>query len=123
MLVIDDFYKKMIFFFPDIISDIDQRIKEDFERLDTIIIEEIVMPEVLELLNKDIDKEKIKMVFTFFEDVCINSDDYLKNVFSITVLEILGNDKDILEKAQKYMGPVTKKLQREADIALGRSVN
>ena len=52
----------------------------------------------------------------------INSDDYLNNVFSITALEILGNDKNILEKAKKYMGPITIKLQREADIAIGRQV-
>jgi hypothetical protein len=37
-------------------------------------------------------------------------------------LEILGNDKNILEKAKKYMGPITIKLQREADIAIGRQV-
>lgn len=54
--------------------------------------------------------------------MCINADDYLNNVFSITVLEILGNEKTILETAKKYMGSVTMKLQREADIAIGRQV-
>ncbi len=42
--------------------------------------------------------------------------------FSITALEILGNDKNILEKAKKYMGSVTTRLQREADITIGRQV-
>lgn len=41
-------------------------------------------------------------------------------VFSITVLEILGNDKRILEKAKKYMGAKTIQLQEEADWKLGR---
>ena len=61
-------------------------------------------------------------IFNYFEEVCINSDDYLNNVFSITTLEILGNEKNILEIAKKYMGPVTIKLQREADLAIGRKV-
>lgn len=33
---------------------------------------------------------------------------------------MLGNDKVILEKAKKYMGPKTTELQIEADGALGR---
>ncbi|WP_155951049.1 hypothetical protein [Pseudobutyrivibrio sp. MD2005] len=43
-----------------------------------------------------------------------------KNIFSVTVLEILGNEDNILENAKWYMGPLTMKLQREADIAIGR---
>ena len=122
MLIIDDFYNRMKIFFPNICSDIEQMMEDNFEGLDTIVIEEVIMPEVLGLLKNDTEPEKTRNIFDFFEDVCINSDEYLNNVFSITALEILGNDKDILEKAQKYMGPVTKKLQKEADIALGRYV-
>lgn len=122
MLRIDDFFNKMIWFFPKIKNDMNERMEDDFEGLDTIVIEEIIMPEVIELLKKNLDEEKLKEVFDYFEDVCINSDDYLNNVFFITALEILGNDKIILEKAKKYMGPITKRLQREADIGLGRQV-
>ncbi len=35
---------------------------------------------------------------------------------------IIGNEKNILETAKKYMGPVTIELQREADLAIGRQV-
>ena len=122
MLLIDDFINKMLFFFPNIKSSLDERMEDEFEGVDTIIIEEIIMPEVISLLKKNLDKKKLKEIFDYFEDVCINSDDYLKNVFSITALEILGNEKSILETAKKYMGPVTIKLQREADLAIGREV-
>lgn len=61
-------------------------------------------------------------IFEYFENVCLYSDEYLNNVFSITVLEILGNEKKVLETAKKYMGPVTTKLQRQADIDIGRQV-
>lgn len=119
---IEDFMNQMIYFFPDIRRNIEKHNNEYGERLNTIVIEEIIMPEIIELLEKDLDAKKLKVIFDYFEDVCINSDDYLNNVFSITALEILGNNKTILEKAKKYMGPITTKLQREADIAIGRQV-
>ena len=114
-MIIDDFLKQMTIYFPTIKKDLDEHIQEFGERLDTIVIEDIIMPEIIELLEKDADTKKLKVIFDY-------SDDYLNNVFSITALEILGNDKNILEKAKKYMGPITIKLQREADIAIGRQV-
>ena len=122
MLIIDDFFKMMIKIFPNISNKVNERMKDNFEGLDTIVIEEIIMPEVIELLKKDEDKEKLKEIFEYFEEICLYSDEYMNNIFSITVLEILGNEKSVLETAKKYMGPVTTKLQREADIAIGRQV-
>ena len=119
-MTIDDFLEKMISFFPIIRERLAEHLSEYEERLDTIVVEEIIMPEVIDLLEKNVDENKLKEIFAYFEDVCINSDDYLNNVFSITALEILGNEKTILETAKKYMGPVTTKLQREADLLIGR---
>ncbi len=119
---VDDFFNKMVELFPTIKYKIKLHTIEFGERLDTTVVEDIIMPEVLDLLNKETDQEKIRRVFDYFEDVSINSDEYLNNVFSITALEILGNEKETLDKAKKYMGPVTTTLQREADIALGRDV-
>jgi hypothetical protein len=121
-MTIDNFLEKMICFFPKTREKLAEHIFEYEERLDTIVIEEIIMPEVIELLKKNDDEKKLKEIFVYFEEVCINADDYLNNVFSITALEILGNDKNILETAKKYMGPVTIKIQREADLAIGRQV-
>lgn len=56
----------------------------------------------------------------YFEEVAHSDDPHLVNIFSTTVLEILGNDKAILETAKKYMGSKTMQLQIEADIELGR---
>ena len=121
-MTIEDFLYEMGVFFPDINKKIVEHTSHYGERLDTIVIEEIIMPEVINLLKNDIETEKIKRLFDYFEEVCINSDAYLLNVFSITSLEILGNDRDILKKAKKYMDPTTTKLQREADLDLGRKV-
>lgn len=121
-MIIETFLEQMIEFFPEIKEKLDEHILEYGERLDTIVIEEIIMPEVIELLKKNTDEKKLTEIFDFFEEVCINSDDYLNNVFSITALEILGNEKTILEIAKNYMGSVTTKMQREADLAIGRKV-
>ena len=115
-MTIDNFLKKMMKIFPETRERLEEHISEYGERLDTIVVEEIIMPEVIELLKK------LQVIFDYFEDVSINADDYLNNVFSVTVLEILGNEKNILEIAKRYMGPVTVKLQRKADFALGRKV-
>lgn len=122
MIAIGEFLKMMMKHFPNVSNDMNERLEDDFEGLDTIIIEEIIMPKVIELLKKDEDKEKLEEIFEYFENVCLYSDEYLNNVFSITVLEILGNEKNVLETAKKYMGPVTTKLQRQADIDIGRQV-
>ena len=121
-MTINHFLEKMISFFPKTREKLAEHISEYEERLDTIVVEEIIMPEVIALLRENTDEKKLKEIFDYFEDVCINADDYLNNVFSITALEILGNEKTILETAKKYMGPVTIKLQREADLAIGRQV-
>lgn len=121
-MTIDNFLKKMMKIFPETRERLEEHISEYGERLDTIVVEEIIMPEVIELLKKNQDEKKLQVIFDYFEDVSINADDYLNNVFSVTVLEILGNEKNILEIAKRYMGPVTVKLQRKADFALGRKV-
>ena len=116
----DDFIKTMVLFFPGTKTDIEGHINEYGERLDTIVIEDFIMPEVIGILKKDTDDELIKAVFGYFEDVSIYADKKLHDVFLSTALEILGNDRLILEKAKKYMGPITTALQIEADAYIGR---
>lgn len=50
----------------------------------------------------------------------VNEDKHLRDILSITMMEILGNDKIILETARKYLGSTSMKLQLEADKGLGR---
>lgn len=66
------------------------------------------------------DLEYAIQLFDYFEELVNGQDLHLINVFSITVLEILGNDKAILGIAKQYMGPKTTLLQMKADKELGR---
>lgn len=122
---LDNFLKELLSFFPHLKEEIDSQIEfNDGEILYTVIIENIFMPEIIKLLEKEDDKEKLKELFDFFEKVSIcDNKILLENYFSVTVLEILGNDKNVLNIAKKYMGPVTTKLQRQADLDIGRDVD
>lgn len=123
---IERFLNKMLDFFPNKVNEYNTicfEMQRDFsERLDTVIIEDIFMPDVVTLLEKNNDTELLKKIFDYFETVSNNADEELKNIFSVTTLEILGNDEKVLETAKMYMGPKTTVLQYEADRALGRIV-
>lgn len=119
---IDDFLKQMTIYFPTIKKELDEHIEEFGERLDTIVVEDIIMPRVIDLMKNLNNEKKIKEIFDYFETVSTEADENLLNIFSITVLEMLGDDKDILEIAKQYMGPITKKYQRDADLDLGRNI-
>ncbi|MBP3568045.1 MAG: resolvase [Lachnospiraceae bacterium] len=119
----EDFFETMLTFFPSLLYEYEKHIEKCNERLDTVIMEDIFMPEIIKLLNDNSDYELLKSIFEYFEKVSTSSDKYFLNVFSITVMEILGNDKKILEIAKQYMGPKTVQLQREADKALGRPLS
>ena len=54
------------------------------------------------------------------EEIINKNDSHLINIFSVTVLEILGNDKAILKVAKQYMGEKTALLQMKVDKELGR---
>lgn len=122
---LDDFMKELLSFFPYLKEAIDSQIEfNDGKVLNIVIIEDIYMPEIIKLIEKESDKEKLKKLFDFFEKVSTCDNKVLvENYFSVTVLEILGNDKKILDIAKKYMGPITTKLQRQADLDIGRKVD
>ena len=64
--------------------------------------------------------ELLSNMFNYFEEIINKNDSYLINIFSVTVLEILGNDKAILKVAKQYMGEKTALLQMKVDKELGR---
>lgn len=115
-----EFFNKMLEFFPHTDHDYNKSIEEYGELLETVVIEDVFMPEIIKLLNKNENLKLLGEIFEYFEDISIYGDEDLLNTFSVTVLEVLGNDKAILKSAWKYMGQKTYALQIEADKGLGR---
>lgn len=116
----EEFFGVMLDFFPSLNSAYRKSIEDNGEVLETVIIEDIFMPEIIRLLREDKNIKLLKDIFNYFEEISECEDNHLIKILSITVLEILGNDKTVLSVAQKYMGPKIIQLQREADIGLGR---
>jgi F0F1-type ATP synthase delta subunit len=117
----EEFFRIMLEFLPSTGNGYEKSIEHYGEVLETVIIENIFMPEIIKLLSENRNIKLLKSIFNYFEEVSNCKDMHLINVFSVTVLESLGNDKTILGVAQEYMGPKTMQLQLEADRALGRS--
>ncbi|KAA8787495.1 resolvase [Paenibacillus amylolyticus] len=118
----DEFLRDMLMFLPETTNDFLKSIDEHGEILVTVIIEGIFMPEIILLLKENKNTQLIESIFDYFEEISNCNDGYFINsIFSVTVLEILGNDKNILRTAKEYMGPTTTQLQIEADRGLGRS--
>lgn len=110
----------MLDFLPSSNSEYRKSIEDYGETLETVIIEDIFMPEFIKLLSEDKNIKLLKSIFDYFEEISNCEDNHLINIFTITVLEILGNERTILGIAQKYMGPETMQLQIKADRELGR---
>lgn len=115
-----EFFLMMLNFLPSTVNEYQESIEYNGELLETVIIEDIFMQEIIKLLKENTAAKLLGEIFAFFEDVSNFGDEHLINIFSITTLEVLGNEKEILEVAKKYMGPKTTELQMEADKDLGR---
>lgn len=78
------------------------------------------MPQIVALLSENKDSQLLESIFKYLEEI-VNSDDaHLTNILLVAVLEILGDDKVIIETAKQYMGIKTLILQIKADKELGR---
>lgn len=119
--IVNAFFEKMLTFLPSTRKEYEEHIRKYNERLDTVVVEDVFMPKIISVIKAESNKELLTNLFAYFEEVANSSDKYFLNLFSITIMETLGNDKEILKKAQKYMGTKTMQLQIEADKDLGRA--
>lgn len=114
------FFQRMLALFPEARDQYEQLEAAYGTVLETIALEDVFFPHILELLQREADVPRLREVFRFFEDVSNSDDPHVLNIFSITILECLGNDQSVLRTATKYMGTKTRLLQAEADKSLGR---
>lgn len=116
-----EFFEKMQEFLPSTKEEYVESVKEHGEVLETVVIEDIFMPPILTLLSENKNPQLLEGIFEYFEEIANSEEAHLINILSITVLEILGNDKTILETAKQYMGIKTAILQKRADEGLRRN--
>jgi len=118
----EEFFRTMLHFLPSTEAAYKESIATYGEVLETIIVENIFMPEIIKLLKEEKNINLLESIFKYFDEVSNDEDAHSMNLFSVTVLEILGNDRSILETARKYMGTKAIELQIQADRNIGRRV-
>ena len=116
----EQFMEKMQEFFPVTKERYNESVAEYGEVRVTIIIEDVFMPEIIRLLSADENSPFLEEIFQYIEEIVSDNNDHLIDILSVTMFEILGNDKKILKTALRYMGTKTTMLQLEANKALGR---
>lgn len=116
----EEFFKTMLEFLPSTNGKYEESLEKYGELLETVVIEDVFMPEIIAMLEKNENIELLERIFKYFEEVSNCNEEHLINIFSTTVLEVLGNDRIVLKTAQNYMGDKTMKLQIKADRDLGR---
>ena len=117
---IEHFMDRMQEFFPMTREMYNESVAEYGEVRATIIIEDVFMPEIIRLLSADENSPFLEEMFQYIEEIVSDNNDHLTDILSVTMFEILGNDKKILKAAQRYMGTKTTMLQLEAERTLGR---
>lgn len=72
------------------------------------VFDDLIGPWVMEQLSSDkLSEDLLVRIFSFFEDMAASLDEQIKMVLRIAILERLGFNAGVLEKAYKYMGPNT----------------
>ena len=81
---VENFFDKLLLFFPRREKEFKEKIRDYYDGIETVIIEDIFMPDLVELLEKKDNEELLKKIFNYFEIVSNNADEKLQNIFSIT---------------------------------------
>lgn len=80
----------------------------------------VLNPFLIKLLEEENHELLKKRIFNFLEAMAQSEDVKIQEVLTVTVLERLGDSKDILIKAKRYMGEKTILFCEEIERWLGR---
>lgn len=74
----------------------------------------------IELIEKEKEVTKIKQLFNFLEQMATRGDEDVKDLLRVTILAGLGDSRELLQSAYKYMGAETRKASDEIEKFWGR---
>jgi hypothetical protein len=87
------------------------------------LFEDILQERVIELLKTGADEDSLKRIFSFYEDMAKSEDEDVVTLLSISIMEDLVYDKNLIAEAWKYMGEKTKNMAREIARSQGWEEN
>ncbi|QKS72319.1 hypothetical protein FLK61_37435 [Paenalkalicoccus suaedae] len=75
---------------------------------------------LVKLLKQNNDKQKLKRLFQLLEVMAVEGNEEVQNVLQVSILEVLGDDKEVLQRANFYMGEHTRIASKEIERFWGR---
>jgi hypothetical protein len=87
-----------------------------------IIFGSVLVPFLVDKLRAgQEDDEAVQRAFTFVERLATCGDDEAANLVYATIAAELGDDRVVLQRARRVMGPETLRLSRQVEKFYGRS--
>lgn len=81
---------------------------------------DILTPYLISLLKSDSQEGILKRIFAFLEKLANHEDVHVQEVVAFSVCEQLGDHKELLARARKYMGVSTLRISHEVEAFWGR---
>lgn len=107
--------------FPEYRDAFEQHLEDYNEILIHVFFGDTINERLIEVLEKDKENNKeIEKIFKFLEKMALDGDLDVKEVLIVTILERLGDDKNLLKKSYKYMGKNTKIASDDIERFWGR---
>ena len=103
MMNVVEYAKIFIKKFPEYNKALNEHMNQYGELLGHVFFGDIINKQLFELLKYDRDDERSKDLLNFIDEFYLQGDEDCRNIAVVTILEYLGDDRDVLEKAFKYL--------------------
>ena len=92
----------------------------DGKILGHVFFGDVINIPLTELLSRNIENGEIKRYINFVNLMYEKGDDSVKNIVEVTILEYLGDDKSVLQRAINYFSAEVINASKRVEIFLGR---
>jgi hypothetical protein len=103
MINVEEFARLFIKEFPEYSEALDDHMNEYGEMLGHVFFGDLINEQLFRLLKNNSEEERIHALLSFIDKFYMLGNDDCKNIAVVTILEYLGDDRQVLERAFKYL--------------------
>jgi hypothetical protein len=85
-----------------------------------VIFGDVLNPYLIDLLDSGGHEDTLRQVFQFLELLATHADVHIQELVAVTVCERLGDCRERLQRAYKFMGTRTRQFSKEVEDFWGR---